>query len=302
MKVLLKYSTILLSLIAANEISFAQPMNSDRAESQPAAKEYVNETWLPSLVPDGMIDRVQDRTNRTLAWSNVREIDIAFKRRVWKRIDVKEKQNMAFIYKGDEYTGGGAFIEILLDAVKRGKIRAFNDATFTRVLSDTEVFSRLSSERQVITNDPITGEETIMTTRNDFNPDDVAMYEIQEDWIFDRNVGRLLPRLRSVTAFRAVVDPDTDLFRGWDPLLTIYYPEAREVLSQYEVYNPQNDVHRMSWTDYLDRMMYNGYVTKTSRNNPTNGNNLGQPGFESLINGQKEMRDIIQKEMDMWEL
>lgn len=302
MKALLKYSTILLSLVTANEISFAQPLNSDRAESQPATKEYVNDGWLPSLVPDGMIDRVQDRTNRTLAWSNVREIDVAFKRRVWKRIDVKEKQNMPFIYVGDEYSGGGAFIEILLDAVKRGKVRAFNDATFTRVLSDTEVFNRLSSEKTISVTNVITGEEEIRTIRNDFNPENVAMYEVQEDWIFDRNVGRLLPRLRAITAYRAVYDESTDEFRGWDPLLTIYYPEAREVLSQYEVYNPQNDVHRMSWTDFLDRMMYNGYVTKTSRNNPTNENNLGQPGFDALINGQKEMQDIIQKEMDMWEL
>ena len=302
MKVLLKYSTILLSLIAANEISFAQPLNNDRAESQPAAKEYVNEGWLPSLVPDGMIDRVQNKANRTLEWSNVREIDVAFKRRVWKRIDVREKQNMPFIYVGDEYSGGGAFVEILIDAVKRGKIRAFSDASFTRALSYQEVSEKLSTVIQTEVIDPITGEPTIVTTENDFNPESVAMYEVQEDWIFDRNVGRLLPRLRSITAFRAMVDDNTGLFRNWTPLLTIYYPEAREVLSQYEVYNPQNDVHRMSWTDFLDRMMYNGYVTKTSRNNPTNINNLGEAGFDALINGQKEMQDIIQKEMDMWEL
>lgn len=302
MKVLLKYSSILFGLFAVSESAFAQPLNSDRASSQPAPKEYVNAGWLPSLVPDGMIDRVQDRTNRTLQWNNVREIDIAFKRRVWKRIDVKEKPNMPFIYKGDEYTGGGSLVEILLDAVKRGKVKAYNDASFTRVLSYDDVSSRLSSERTIVVKNPITEEEEIRTVKNEFNPESVAMYEVQEDWIFDRNVGRLLPRLRAVTAYRADFDEATDKFLGWDPLITVYYPEAREVLSQYEIYNPQNDVHRMSWTDYLDRMMYNGYITKTSRNNPTNESNLGQPGFETLVNGQKEMQDIIQREMDMWEL
>ncbi len=301
MKVFLKYSSILFSLFAANQV-MAQPLNSDKAASQPAPKEYVNAGWMPSLVPDGTIDYVKDRTNRTLQWHDTREIDIAFKRRVWKRIDVKEKQNMPFIYKGDEYTGGGAFVEILIDAVKRGKIRAFADGTFTRTLTYEEVSEKLSTVVQTEVIDPITGEPTLVTTTNDFDPESVAMYEIQEDWIFDRNVGRLLPRLRSITANRAVVDDNTGLFRNWTPLLTVYYPEAREVLSQYEVYNPQNDVHRMSWTDFLDRMMYNGYITKTSRNNPTNVNNVGAAGFDALINGQKEMQDIIQREMDMWEL
>lgn len=300
MKVLLKYSSILCGLFAVSQSAQAQSMNNDRATSQPAQKEYVNDTWLPSLVPDGTIDRVADRTNRTLQWHNIREIDIAFKRRVWKRIDVREKQNMPFIYVGDEYTGGGAFIEILLDAVRRGKLTAYADATFTRALSYEEVSEKLSVSKQTEVFDPVTGEPMIVETRDDFNPESVAMYEVQEDWIFDRNMGRLVPRLRAISANRAVED-DEGNFRNWAPLLTIYYPDAREVLSQYEVYNPNNDVNRMSWTDYLDRLMYSGYVIKTSRNNPRNVNNLGT-GFDQLVNGEKEMQDLIQREMDMWEL
>ncbi len=301
MNVLLKYSAILGSMLFANEVLAQSPMNSDRATTEAPKKEYVNTDWRPSLVPDGMIDRVENRVNRTMEWHTIREIDIAYKRRLWRRLDVKEKQNMPFIYEGDEYTGGGAFIEILIDAVKRGKIRAFQDDRFTSELSYEDVQSKLMNEIEVEVIDPITGEPTIQRVQNTFDPNNVAMYEVQEDYIFDRNAGRPLPRLRAITAYFAQTDPTTGEFRNWTSLFTVYYPEARNVLSQYEVYNPTNDLHRMSWSDYLDRMMYSAYVVKTSYNNPT-GERFQGGGVDALMKGQREMESMIQKDMDMWEL
>lgn len=303
MKGLLKCSLVLGSIFTTSA-AFAQPgaMNQDRTNTTAQPKQYVND-WVPSLVPDGMIDRVKDRTNRTLEWNNIRENDIAFKRRLWKRIDVMEKQNMPFIFRGDEYSGGGAFIEILVDAARKGRIRAFIDDKFTSVMSPEQIDNNVvgqSTTMEVI--DPDTGEPTTQIVEGTFNPEDIFGYEIQEDWIFDRNVGRLLPRLRAISPLMHSYDPNSGEKRGWRRLFTIYYPEARQELSQYEVYNPQNDVHRMTWTDYLDRMMYSGYVIKSSRNNPENVNNMGKAGFEALVNGEKEMEMLIQREMDMWEL
>lgn len=298
MNILAKYSTVIASLLVANTALAQNPLNADRANSQAAKKEYVNQEWQPSLVPDGMIDRV-NHDNRALQWNNVREIDVAFKRRVWKRLDVKEKQNMPFIYEGDEYTGGGAFVEILIDAIHRGKIRAFSDDKFTRVMSVEDVDKQLMSEKSVIVTDPITGEQTTEISKGNFNPLEVTTYAIQEDWIFDRNVGRMLPRVRAITPMLSQYNDD-GTFRNLVPLFTVYYPESRDVLAQYEIYNPENDVRRMTWTDYIDRSYYSAYIIKTSHNNPENANFKG--GFDGLIQGQKEMEDIISKEMDMWEL
>lgn len=298
MNILAKYSTVIASLLVANTALAQNPLNADRATSQAPKKEYVNQDWQPSLVPDGMIDRV-NHDNKALQWHNIREIDVAFKRRVWKRIDVREKQNMAFIYEGDEYTGGGAFVEILIDAVHRGKIRAFSDDKFTQVLSVEDVDKKLMSEKQVRVIDPITGEETFEISKGNFNPLDVTTYSVQEDWVFDRNVGRMISRVRAITPMLSQYD-DNGNFRNLVPLFTVYYPESRDVLAQYEVYNPENEVRRMTWTDYLDRSYYSSFIIKTSHNNPGNVNLKG--GFDGLINGEKEMDAIIQKEMDMWEL
>src|SRR5690606_14824382 len=106
---------------------FAQdPMVNDQAQLPPAEQQTdaVNSTWRPSLVADGAIQRTE-HVNKALELHSFREIDVAWKRRVWREIDVRQKQNQAFIYRGDEFSGGGAFIEILLDAIKKGKVQAY---------------------------------------------------------------------------------------------------------------------------------------------------------------------------------
>ena len=61
---------------------------------------------------------MKDRARQPIPWQYIREDDILWKKRVWREIDTREKQNVAFRYAGDEHTGGGMFIEILIDAIK----------------------------------------------------------------------------------------------------------------------------------------------------------------------------------------
>src|SRR5690606_26504835 len=131
----------------------------------------VNENWKPSLVQDGVIDRVS-HVNKAVELHDIREVDAAWKRRVWQEIDVRQKQNAPFVYQGDEFSGGGAFIEILIDAVKKGKIAAFNgfDDGFSTPL-DLEAFENTigGTEDSTLSIDPITLEEVWVKTRTEFN-------------------------------------------------------------------------------------------------------------------------------------
>ena len=134
MNILNKYN-IALGFLMYSGVSFAQsqPANSDPA-AQAQNAEAVNKTWAPSLVKDGAIDAIP-HVNRALDQNRIREIDVAWKRRVWRVIDVRQKQNEAFTYAGDEYSGGGAFIEILIDA----------DRKSTRLNSSHAELSRMPS-------------------------------------------------------------------------------------------------------------------------------------------------------------
>ncbi len=161
--------------------------------------------------------------------STIREIDAAWKRRVWRQIDVRQKQNQPFIYQGDEYTGGGAFIEILLDAVKKGKVQAYSplDDAFTTPM-DMAAFEKTigGTEDSILVEDPITGEQVWTKTQTEFNVQGVTKYRLKEDWIFDRNAGRMVVRIIGIAPLMDRLD-ESGNFRGSLAMFWLYYPELK---------------------------------------------------------------------------
>jgi gliding motility associated protien GldN len=253
------------------------------------------------LVKDGVID-VVPHVNRSLDFSSIREVDAAWKRRVWRQIDVRQKQNQAFTYAGDEYSGGGAFIEILLDAVKKGKVSAYNtfDDRFTEPLNMESFEQSLQgSVDSTPVIDPITGETTYVITKKEFNVNDVTKYRLKEDWIFDRNAGRMVVRIVGIAPLIDRRNETTGDYQYSTPMLWLNYPDLRKVLANYEVYNPQNDLHRMSWADFFDGRYFASYVIKTSANNASGAD--FEKNLRGLEEGERAVQTLRDKEDDMWQ-
>lgn len=282
-------------------MAFAQnPMVNDKAQSTPK-EDAVNNLWHPSLVRDGVIDEVAHK-REVSDWTPIREIDVAWKRRVWRVIDTRQKQNEAFRYTGDENTGGGAFIEILNDAVLKGKVTAYStlDDRFTTPL-DLPAFQKrlIGTDDSNLTTDPITGAQIYVHSKHEFNIGTITKYEIKEDWIFDRNLGRLVVRIIGLAPMIDVYDENSGDYKYTTEFYWLYYPELRKYLVNFEVYNPKNDLKRMTWTDFFDNRYFESYVTKTSADNPR-GIPLPQNSLRGLQEGKDIMQNIENKEMDMW--
>jgi len=297
--------TFTFSALLVGAASFAQnPIMNDQAKTATDNQsQAVNSYWKPTLVEDGIIDRVE-HDNALLPIHKIREIDIAWKATVWRIIDIKQKQNMAFRYTGDQYTGGGAFIEILNDAVSRGKINAYSnvDDRFTTPLDMAAFKKQIGGDKDTTwVTDPITGEPVAKIHNNYFNVNSVTSYEVKEEWIFDRNRGHMVVQIVGIAPLQDVLDPMTGQYVSSSPMYWLYYPDLRKILANYEVYNPRNDMRRMTWTDFLDGHYYESYVMKTSMNNPLGGIIPDQHTLQALYQGQKELNNIIHREMDMWE-
>lgn len=290
--------------LAVSAISFdAWTQNTDPSVA-PSQGKFANKNWQGSIVPDGVIDRVEHEY-RVQPWAPIRENDIAFYHRTWSRIPVKEKQNQAFIYFGDEFTAGGSFIEILNYLVDQNLIDAYSamDDRFTRKLDrenfDKQVSGGVDTIRQT---DPLTLEETIIHRKREFNPEHVTQYIIKEDWIFDRNTGRLHRRIIGIAPLRDVYDENGN-YMATVPMYWIHYPTAREKLVNYEVYNPFNMVKRMTWVDYLEGGYFSSYIYKYSKNNPTGREFKSdkEVNIDALIEGERVIEDLLNQELDMWE-
>ncbi len=288
------------ALLFATSTAFAQNVT-DQAVKQFNSYDGVNTTWQPSLVTDGVYDRVPHISN-PVGWQSVREADIMWKKRVWREIDTREKQNMAFRYPGDDYTGGGYFIEIILDAVKKGKIKAYSnmDDRFTNALSKEQILEILIGKPDTLmVTDPVTGEQVMKITSREFNPDVVTKYRIKEDVVFDRNLGRQVVRIIGIAPIQDKYNDDGS-FRASQAVFWLYYPEIRPMLAQYEVFNPENDVARMTWDEYFEGRFFASKVIKTSNPFDATFRERGMSNLEALYEGQKESEKLFNKEHDMW--
>jgi gliding motility associated protien GldN len=280
------------ALLFVNATAFAQD------PAQTPSHDAVNASWQKSLVPDGVYDYIP-RKAAPLAWQPIREADVMWKKRVWREIDVNERANLPFRYSGDDLTGGGYFIEILLDAIKKGKVKAYSqfDDRFTTEMSSQQIMELLAGKTdstRVI--DPMTGEESITVTHREFDPEQVVKYRIKEDVIFDRNVGRMVTRIIGIAPITNVMDPNSGEIRGNAVLFWLYYPEARKELAKYEVYNPENDVARLNWDDFFEGRFFSSRIIKVS--NPYN--DLLPQGMDGLNEGQRLTEQFVNKEMEMW--
>ncbi len=290
-----------MALVFAGSAAFGQNPSVMDPATAPAGGSAVNTTWQPSLVKDGVLDKVA-HINTALGWQPIREIDVMWKKRVWREIDTREKQNVAFRYPGDENTGGGYFIEILLDAIKKGKIKAYSnfDDRFTTALTKDQVTEMLAGKKDTVwVEDPTTGERVMKITERMFNPDAVTKYRVKEDWIIDRNLGKEVVRIIAIAPLLDKFNEDGS-FRASQPMFWLYYPEIRELLEQYEVFNPENDVARMTWDDFFETRQFSSRIIKVSNPFDETYNQAGYTNMEALYQGQRAAEKIFNKEHDMW--
>jgi gliding motility associated protien GldN len=286
------------SLVFASLAVYAQDPN---VNAQPEFLK-ANEGWKPSLEMDGAVDKVPHRTF-VAPWSTIRENDVLYKKRVWRMIDVFQKKNAAFRYPGDEESGGGYFIEMLLWGIRNGELKAYTtvDDRFTSEAKFEDIMTKLEGkvDTQYIEN-PVTGEITPTYIRKQFVPTDVTKFKIKEDVIFDRNLGREVKRIIGICPVLDRFD-DEQKYKGSIDLFWIYYPKARPVLSRYQVYNPDNDVFRITWDDFFEKRMFNSYITKSSMNNFTDDNiNSYKNGVDKLYESEKVREAMFNKEHDLW--
>ena len=146
--------------------------------------------------------------------------------------------------------------------------------------------------------DPITYDPDFQIVINDTDPDDIKRYRLKEVWYFDSRHSVLRVRIIGIAPMIDVKD-DNGNFLYEKPLYWIYYPEARELLSHHEVFNPLNDQSRMSWEDLFEMRQFSSHVYKESNvYNRRLQDYLS--GVDLLQEGEKIEVDLFHREHDLW--
>lgn len=257
-------------------------------------------------VLDGIYQPEHTLERRVIPYSPLREADIMWLRRVWRRVDLREKINHPFYYPEKPVQGRKSLFDVMKDAILNdGTLTAYDpgplgdDDMFTKRMTTDEVRGLLSRKDTSYTEDLNTGEMIPVVVTLDVKSTDVKWYEIKEEWFFDRQRSVMEVRIIGICPMMAVKDDLTGEFRGLKRLFWIYYPEARYVFVKSEVFNRANDVERRTYEDIFWKRQFGSYITKLS-NVYNRTIDQYKKGLDALLEAEELKEQIFDMEHDLW--
>jgi gliding motility associated protien GldN len=281
----------------------------DKASLRPDNIFGTMDTVKKSLRNDGVVEHNLIKDRQPLAYQYIREDDAIWGKRVWRELDIRQKMNMPFRYAADADNGNQRFINILINAIRKGEVTAFNpiDDRFTTPMSLEEIVNTLQGKQDTIrVVDPVTGKETVQVYRNDFNPESVQRFRIKEEWVFDKQTSTMYVRIIGIAPEKSILNADGSV-RAYAPLFWLYYPDLRPILARYDVYNPKNYMMRMSWEDLFEMRMFASHIIKEDNTFDRSikdyirpGDNSTEAGVRRLLEGQRIKNEIFNWEQDVW--
>ena len=79
---------------------------------------------------DGVYIKENTPTRRVIPYTQVREADVMWMKRVWRTLPLREKMNHPLFYPVDEIDNRKSLFDVLKFGIEEGTITAYDDAAF----------------------------------------------------------------------------------------------------------------------------------------------------------------------------
>lgn len=275
------------------------------ADSKLIAQAEKTESSLPS--EDFFIDDVVDKRliveNRLMDYQPIREADIAWEVRIQRVIDTREKLNLPF--RSEELN----LFSTLIELVNNEEITVFSEEKFKSPMTKEDIDKKLFSLDTIEDFDYETYTQVLKIVKNDIAWTDIFSYRIKEIWFFDKETSTMRQRILGIAPIYAKPKEIESGIAPY-PLFWVYYPEARESLSKYRVFNESNDIAPMTWTDLFDARVFTSYIYKRSNvldfrlkdyYQPNPESEIDMTGIDMLLHSDKIKNELFNFEHDLWE-
>ena len=253
---------------------------------------------------DGFYDHKTHTEKEPVAYPYVRESDLMWSKRIWRTIDLREKSNQIFYYPAQPQEHWKNFVTVIFDALKEDKITVYDSRydDFRLPLTREEALSVfMTVETETMTKD---GREIEITDTSYFDLQKVIKLRLKEDWFFDERRSVLECRIIGICPVfeeTEMVDANTNEMETSDrPMFWVYFPEARKVLVNAEVFNPQNDARRLTYDDVFWKRLFVSTIYKES-NVYDRWISDYSTGLDALLESDRIHNSIRQYESDMWQ-
>lgn len=255
----------------------------------------------PGPEEDGVFIKHHVFENRVVPYVFIREADVMWTRRYWRKMDLREKKNHPLYYPIQEIKDRKSLTQVLMDAVKNeGTLTAYADEEFQRILTPQEIQSKLFTVDSIEDIDIDTGLPFWRSDTVKVEPKDIELYLIKEDWVFDKARSVMEVRIIGICPVANRVDEVGEPYK--EPLFWIWYPEARQTLANAEVFNPKNSAERRSFEEIFQMRQFSSYIMKEE--NVYDRSILDykkHSPMDQLLEAERIKNEIRVFESDLWE-
>ena len=253
-------------------------------------------------VLDGAYIKEHTKTKRVVPYTHIREADVMWARRVWRTIDLREKMNHPLYFPTEAINDRKSLFDVIRQGLMvDGSITAYSvgpvgtDDEFKKPLLASELkelFTRLDTQ---YTENLESGDMDMVVQEINLESRDIMMYNVKEDWIFDKQRSTMDIRILGMQEKRG----EDGEIRGYSPLFWLYYPECRYVFANWDAFNRENDAERRSFEDIFWKRQFSSYITKWS-NVYDRGINQYKTGLNALLEGEEIKQQLFEFEHDLW--
>ncbi|MCB0805267.1 MAG: gliding motility protein GldN [Bacteroidales bacterium] len=253
---------------------------------------------------DGIYDKIHVSEKKPIPYTPVREADVAWKKRIWRTLDLRQKINHPFYYPTTPKKEWKNFMTVIMDAIREGSITAYDptkDDQFLVPLTYQEIEKKFTSIDTVPVYDPQNPQHVLRydVITEDFDASSVERINIKEDWFFDRQRSVMDVRILGICPIQNVYD-ENDNFLGIQEMFWIYFPEARPVLAQAVVFNRHNGAERRTYDEIFWKRMFGSYVYKEENVYDRTIQDYAS-GMDALLEAERVKNDLFEFEHSLWE-
>ena len=284
----------------------------------------------------------QEKDNKGKNPDSVRPIDesnIMWKKRLWRRMDLNEKQNQPFFSKGNEIT------KYLMEWVQSGVLQPYrNDSLKTKMtkedfmknlvveasigdnaLSDAEKAAGFGTETAgggtaggddgwgdpkpktpangttPAVNDGFNTPKPASTTGDLYYAKELSVLEIREDAIFDKQRSRLYFDIQSIT----IIIPANKTTAGFDKTVASFKYKDLDKLFRSNpncvYYNEQNEAQHKNMADAFDLRLQHARLIKIGNSKDDDLDTVYGGTKQGLVMSQQEEYKLMEMEHNLWE-
>ncbi len=261
-----------------------------------------------SLERDGFYTRETTPARVPIPYQFVRESDVLWSKRIWRIIDLKQKMNYPLYYPTILMQDRESLLQRLVRAIKYNEINAYDpiDDEFTTRLSYEQVLKNLGAlddsvpeydeyGQQIYEN----GKPKMRFKKGEISWKEVTQLLVKEDWFFDKQRSVLEVRIIGICPVMFVYQGDQKFPKQ---IFWIYFPEARGILANTDVFNNFNDAQRISFDDLFWKRNFDSYIIKES--NVWDNRRISDYtfiGVQTLLESERIKRELFNFEHDLWE-